>query len=86
MNLPAQHMIQYLPPSIQILELTNITSLTEAIFTKLAPQLSNLTELSLKSLPIDINKGEAYNAFIELIRANHKTLLVLDLSGNFVTD
>lgn len=79
-------MIKYLPASLQILELTNLTCLTDAIFINIATQLSNLTELSLKSLPINLNKGEAYIAFIELLRANHKTLLVLDLSGNSVTD
>jgi Ran GTPase-activating protein (RanGAP) involved in mRNA processing and transport len=46
-----------------------------------------LIELALKQqTKLDLNKGPAHVAFIEILRANHKTLRVLDLSGNLITD
>ena len=79
-----------IPNTVSVLELSDVRCLTEDNFSLVfAPQLisqPNLIELSLKQLRLDLNKGPVHDAFIEILRANHKTLKVLDLSGNSIFD
>jgi len=89
-NQLVEKIISQIPGSVTTLELSNIKCLTNDSFTMvLAPQLISaprLIELSLKQTALDLNSGPVHDAFIEILRSNHKTLKVLDISGNLIND
>lgn len=66
-----------------MLELTNVKCVTSELFCSFLGKLEGLRELAVKQMGrLDLAKGPANDALIGLLKSNHKTLKVLDLSGN----
>lgn len=89
-GLPAEKILMRIPETVTVLELCDIRCMAVDSFAlTLAPQLISaprLVELCLKQTRLDLNQGPVHEAFIEILRSNHKTLKVLDLSGNSIFD